>query len=442
MSTSLTQVSVFLIAGIILIVILTGYFKLPAFFALFIASIVVGLGLGYSFTQLINVLKEGFGNIMKSLGLIIIMGTTLGAILEHSGSTRVMSSFLLRMAGVKRVPLAMNLTGFIIGLPVFCDSGFIVLSGLNNSIAQKTRLPVIITSLALATGLYSVHCLIPPHPGITTAAVNYGVDLGKLILSGLPVALVASMAGYFWTMFCRKKMNVEEKPTESFNESNDKLIVIIKSFVPVLLPVILIASRSFIQLNKSSSLLPRLLDAIGDPVIALTIGILLALLFKSNWKRVQVNQFLQESIEKAGSILVIIGAGGAFGNVLFNSGALKNLHLGNDMPVVIIVLIIPYLLTVFLKTAQGSSTVAVITASALLQPILLHSGSSTNHKLLSILAMGAGSMMISHANDAYFWVISRFSGIDTRSMFKYYTLASMIMSVVSIIMIFILYLIL
>ena len=116
LTTSLSQVSIFLIAGIILIVILTGYFKLPAFFALFIASIVVGLGLGYSFVQLINVLKDGFGNIMKSLGLIIIMGTTLGAILEHSGSTRIMASFLLRMAGVKRVPLAMNLTGFIIGL--------------------------------------------------------------------------------------------------------------------------------------------------------------------------------------------------------------------------------------------------------------------------------------------------------------------------------------
>jgi H+/gluconate symporter and related permeases len=442
LATSLSQVTIFLITGIILIVIFTGYFKLPAFFALFIASIVVGLGLGYSFVQLINVLKEGFGNIMKSLGLIIIMGTTLGAILEHSGSTRVMSSFLLRMAGVKRVPLAMNLTGFIIGLPVFCDSGFIVLSGLNNSIAQKTKLPVIITSLALATGLYAVHCLIPPHPGITTAAINYGVDLGKLILIGLPVAFVASLAGYFWTIFCRRKMKLDEQTTEVWDESKDKPEVIIKAFLPVLIPVILIAARSFIQLNKSSAFLPHLMDAIGDPVIALSIGILLALLFKSNWNKMQVNQFLQESIEKAGSILVIIGAGGAFGNVLFNSGALKNLHLNNEMPLVITVLIIPYLLTVFLKTAQGSSTVAIITASALLQPILLHSGNNVNLQLLSILAMGAGSMMISHANDAYFWLISKFSIIDTRSMFKYYTLASIIMSVVSMVVIYFIYLIL
>ena len=442
MSTSLSQVSIFLITGILLIVILTGYFKLPAFFALFIASIVVGLGLGYSFVQLINVLKEGFGNIMKSLGLIIIMGTTLGAILEHSGSTRVMSSFLLRMAGIKRVPLAMNMTGFIIGLPVFCDSGFIVLSGLNNSIAEKTRLPIIITSLALATGLYSVHCLIPPHPGITTAAVNYGIDLGKLILIGLPVALIASMAGYFWTLFCRRKMKIDQPSTDAWDETKDKPTSIIKSFLPVLIPVFLIAARSFIQLNKSSSLLPRLLDAIGDPVIALALGILLALMFKTNWNRIQVNQFLQESIEKAGSILVIIGAGGAFGNVLFNSGALKNLHLSNEMPLVVTVLVIPYLLTAFLKTAQGSSTVAVITASALLQPTLLPSANNINLQMLSILAMGAGSMMISHANDAYFWVISRFSGIDTRSMFKYYTLASMIMSFVSFIVIYLIYLIL
>ncbi|HEU0065034.1 MAG TPA: GntP family permease, partial [Flavisolibacter sp.] len=169
---------------------------MPAFFALFIASIVVGLGLGFSLNDLSGLLKDGFGSIMKSLGFIIILGTALGVLLEYTGCTRIMASAILRMVGIHKAPLALNVTGFIVGLPVFCDSGFIVLSGLSNSISKKTGISVVLTSVALAVGLYAVHCLVPPHPGITTAAITLGTDLGKLILYGIPVAIGASIAGY------------------------------------------------------------------------------------------------------------------------------------------------------------------------------------------------------------------------------------------------------
>ena len=148
--------------------------------------------------QILSVLKDGFGSIMKSLGFIIVLGTTLGLILEKSGSTTTMAHFILRRTGEKKAPLAMMLSGFLVGLPVFCDSGFIVLSGLNQSLSRRARVPLAVMSVSLASGLYSVHCLIPPHPGATAAAVTMGAELGKLIGYGLVIALPTAAVGYWW----------------------------------------------------------------------------------------------------------------------------------------------------------------------------------------------------------------------------------------------------
>src|ERR1700761_8251936 len=168
--TSFLQIAICLLAGIALIVLLTSRFRVHAFFALLLASFVVGLGVGLPIDGVIGAVKDGFGSVMKSLAIIIVLGTTLGVLLEHTGSTQVMANFIMRKVGEKRSALAMTITGFIVGLPIFCDSGYIVLSGLNRSLAKRTGTPMAVMAASMATGLYSVHCLIPPHPGASAAA--------------------------------------------------------------------------------------------------------------------------------------------------------------------------------------------------------------------------------------------------------------------------------
>ena len=188
MTTSFLQSFLFLLVGIAVIILFTAKYRIHAFFALLVACFIVGIGVQLPFTSILTAIKEGFGRIMQSLGFIIVLGTALGVLLEHSGSTRVMANFIIKQTGERKSPLAMSIAGFIVGLPVFCDSGYIVMSGLNQSLAKRTGISVVTMAISLATGLYSVHCLIPPHPGATAAAATIGVDLGRLILVGIAVA--------------------------------------------------------------------------------------------------------------------------------------------------------------------------------------------------------------------------------------------------------------
>jgi len=212
MAGSFSYILICLLAGIAIIVLLTAKFRVHAFFALIIACFVVGLGVGLPINEVITVTKDGFGNIMKSLGLIIVLGTALGILLEHTGSTKVMASFILKITGERYAALGMSITGFIVGLPIFCDSGYIVLSGLNKSLAKRTGTSMAVMAVSLATALYSVHCLLPPHPGAAAAAGIIGVDFGKLILYGLVVAIPATIIGYVWANYAGKKIKtvVEE----------------------------------------------------------------------------------------------------------------------------------------------------------------------------------------------------------------------------------------
>jgi GntP family gluconate:H+ symporter len=443
MGIPLFQLSVCLAAGVALIVLLTAKYRVHAFFALLIASFVVGLGAELPVPDIINAIKDGFGNIMKSLGFIIVLGTALGILLEHTGSTRVMAAFILRKVGERHAALAISITGFIVGLPIFCDSGYIVLSGLNRSLARRTGISMAAMAVSLATGLYSVHCLIPPHPGATAAASVIGVDFGKLILIGIVVAIPATMTGYFWANFAGRKILTAVADEEVMIGETSHPPSVIKAFLPVIVPIMLIAARSFFTIEPSalkgwwfSALL-----SLGDPVIALSIGVLLAFNCHRSWDRQTVGQLLQESAEKAGSILVIIGAGGAFGAVLAATDIGR--HFSQAPTLDSLGILFPFLLTSVLKTAQGSSTVAIITAASIVQPLLPALGLATEKgQLLCVLAMGAGSMMISHVNDAYFWVITKFSGLEMKTMLKVYSVASVLMGLVSLLMIYLLSLIL
>jgi GntP family gluconate:H+ symporter len=435
---SFWQILIFLLAGIAVIILLTAKYRVPAFFALLLACFVVGLGCQLPITDVLNTVKDGFGNIMKSLALLIILGTTLGVLLEHTGSTRTMAEFLFRLVGEKRGPLAVSITGFIVGLPIFCDSGYIVLSGLNKSLARRTGASMSVMAVSMATGLYSVHCLLPPHPGASAAAGTIGVDFGALILIGMIVAIPASIAGYWWAIYAgRKEKSVVDDTV--IEETRERKASVIQAFLPVLVPIILIAVRSFFILDPSLNSIAKSLLILGEPVVALTIGILLTFTYRSLWNSNSISTLLQESVEKAAGILVIIGAGGAFGAIL--AATRIGDHFSSAIPLGSIGIFFPFLLTFILKTAQGSSTVAIITAASIVQPLLVPLGLAEGYeKIFCVLAMGAGSMMISHANDAYFWVVAKFSSLDMKTMLRCYTMASIWMGITAFIVVYLMHL--
>jgi GntP family gluconate:H+ symporter len=425
------QFLLFLITGIGLIFVLSVKFRIPAFYCLMVVSLIVGLGLKIPAAEVIADMKDGFGNIMKSLGFIIVLGTALGVLLARTGSSQVMAGFILRIVGEKRASLGLSITGFIVGLPVFCDSGYIVLSGLNKSLSKRSGTPLIITSVSLATALLSVHCLIPPHPGAAAAAATMGVDYGKLMISGIAIAIPAMFTGYAWAAYAGKKIPL--RPLEE-NEAPDSLTSypsVLKSFLPVVVPILLIALKSFLVLEKMiPGILLNVISFLGDPIVALSSGILIAFTNGHSWTKIEVSALLSEAVQKAGVILVIIGAGGAFGSVLA-AGRIGE-HFSHAFPAGGRAIWFPFLLTFILKTAQGSSTVAIITASSIIQPLLPALGlESETGRLLCVLSMGAGSMMISQVNDAYFWVIAEFSGLEVKSMLKVYTVATVFMGLVS-----------
>lgn len=423
MTASFIQVLLSLAAGIGLIVLLTVKFRVHAFFALFLACFAVGLGVQLPFPKIISVMKEGFGHIMQSLGFIIVLGTMLGVILEHTGATRVMAAAILKLVGEKRAATAMGITGFIVGLPIFCDSGYIVLSGLNRSIAGRSGVPLLVMSVSLASGLYAVHCLIPPHPGATAAAGTIGADIGRLMLIGSAVAIPAAIAGCWWASWMGKRV-AGNVPHDAHEDEPLPATPAWKAFLPIAMPILLIALGAFMKMEHGSDVL----QILGDPVVALSVGVLLALYTGTGWKKAEMSRLMLEASEKAGGILVIIGAGGAFGAILATTDL--GTHLSDALPLGQLGLFFPFLLAVLLKTAQGSSTVAIITAAAIVGQLLPKLGlDSDTGRLLCMLALGAGSMAISHANDAYFWVISKFSGLDMQPMLKVYSVATLLMGI-------------
>ena len=440
MDVSFLQVIISLLAGIIFIILLTVKFKVHPFFALLIACFITGLGVQLPFAEILSLIKNGFGDVMSKLAIIIVLGTTIGVLLEKNGSTNVMAASILKLVSQKRSSLALSVTGFIVGLPIFCDSGYIVLSGINRSLIKRTGMAVATMSISLASGLYAVHCLLPPHPGATAAAATLEVDFGKLILYGILIAIPAMLIGHWWAVYAGKKTKTDNVPVDEIDEEITAGPRPILAFLPVVIPILLMALKSVLALDKNKTdFLTEVFNIVGDPAIALAIGVLLAILTGKNSKH-SLSAQLSSAVEKAGGILVIIGAGGAFGAVLAATD-IGN-HFEKNLDLKMLGIWFPFLLTCLIKTAQGSSTVAIITASSIVLPLLPVLGlDSENAKLLTVLALGAGSMMISHSNDAYFWVISKFSDIDVRTMLRVHSVASVLMGLITMIVVYILSLI-
>jgi len=418
--------------SIVLIVLLTSTFKHNTFLSMLLVSMFLAI-LILPAKDIVPTIAQGFGDTMKSIGIIIILGIMIGLILEKTGATISMAKAILNLTGRNNAGLAIGMTGFIVGIPIFCNSGFIVLNGLNKSLVKSTGKPMIFMATMLAAGLYSIHCMIPPHPGAMAAVAIVKPNIGNLIMIGILIALPAALAGFAWAKFMTRKeianssLIIEEQPASV--QDND-LPSTLWSFMPILVPLTLLTGKSVIMLYQHSAgnIWFKILSFIGSPEVALLIGVFMALgLFKKINKKA-ANELFDEAIEKAGPILVLTAAGGVFGAVIKSTGVGE--QAGGYMATTGLGLLIPFIIAAFLKTAQGSSTVAIMTAASIVAPMLvaLHLDSESG-KILATLAMGAGSMSVSHANDSYFWVVSKFSGLDTNSTLRVYSSTTFVMGI-------------
>jgi gluconate:H+ symporter, GntP family len=418
--------------SILAIIIFTSRLKLNAFIALFLVSLFLAVTTLPANT-IISTIKEGFGNTMASIGFLIILGAIIGITLDKTGGTLSIARYILSKTGEHRSAPALGITGFITGLPIFCDSGFIILSGLGKSLSSKSKLAMPFMATVLACSLYSVHCLIPPHPGALAAAGLIKVNLGYLIIAGTLFAIPGALAAYFWSRWMTKGKNYQPAKEIEIdkNMTRENLPSAFLSFLPIVVPLLLITLRSLFTLidKGGQSIISKIFFFTGEPIFALSIGVILAVLLIKDKTIASMNSVFSEAIEKAGPILIITAAGGMFGTVVKATGtgeAMGKLLAGTSIGI-----LVPFLIAAVMKTAQGSSTVAIITTASFVAPMLPVLGLDTESgRLLAMLSMGAGSMIVSHANDSYFWVISNFSEIDPATTLKVYSSSTIVMGLV------------
>lgn len=433
-----------LIVSILFIILGTTRFKMHPFIVLLLASYLAGAMAGLPIEKIATTIATGFGNIMAYIGIVIILGTIIGVILEKSNAAIKLAEIVLKVVGKRFPGLAMSIIGYIVSIPVFCDSAFVILSSLRKSLVTKTGKSSVALSIALATGLYATHTFVPPTPGPIAAAGNLGLEnqLGMVILFGLFVAGFAMLTGYFWASYVGKKYSATEDKAlvETTDTSNIVLPSGTKSLMPILVPIFLIALRSVATYPTQplgEGVFFTFLNFIGQPINALLIGFLLSFLLFPKFNKETLTGWIGDGITAAAPILLITGAGGAFGTILKETqigDTLGNILAGYELGI-----FLPFIIAAAFKTAQGSSTVALVATSALIAPLLSTIGlDSLNGKVLAVMATGAGAMTISHANDSFFWVVTQFSGLDVKTGYKTQTLATLIQGVSSMILIYIL----
>jgi len=419
--------------AIVFIVVLGTKYKVNPFIVLLLAALLTGIFSGMPILEIANAANEGFGNMMKKIGLVVVLGTLIGTILEKSGSILKIAQFILKLFGENRPIAAITVIGAVIGIPIFCDSGYIILSGLTKPIAQKSKANYVAIVCGLASGLYITHTLLPPHPGSIAGAANLGLKehFGTVILMGLIIAIPVTVVAWWFSSRLKNNLSYEiSDGDQSFDDS--KNVSLFKSILPVALPLFLISFSSFgVFLSLPISLKP-IIDFLGHPVIALLIGFGLSLrtVTKSDYENVQ--GWIRSGIMHAGSILIVVGAGGVFGEVLKKTAIAEvvNQFATASSSSKLIFLIIGWLMGVIIKTAQGSTTSAIIVVTSIMAPLATAAGFIQPIELsLLLAAIAGGTMMVSHTNDAYFWVISQFSGLSMSDTYRSFSLATVAMSI-------------
>lgn len=434
--------------AIAFIVISSTWFKLHPLAGLLIAALGVGIFAGLPIDKLAETIGKGFGELMSKIGLMVILGCVIGAILDKSGAAIKVADVILKLFGEKYPAFAMSVIGAIVGIPVFCDSGFIILSKLNKIVAKRTNLPLGTIAIALSGGLYATHTLVPPTPGPLSAAGNLNISdsIGLVILVGLVVSIPSLFVSTWFAQKFAKNVEIieDEEPIE--NDLYEKQpLPTWKAFMPIVLPILLITLASFAKLSDSiDKNIVHWLSFFGSPLASflLAIGFSYALFPEKPAEKILA--CFKSGITHCGTTLVLVGAGGAFGAILketplkdmISSWLLTNQTSG------VTFLIIAFLVAAFFKTAQGSTTTSMVLTSGILAPLTASVGFTEPLDLtLLVMAVGSGAMTVSHANDAWFWVVSQFTGINQRDAYRTHTLLSGIQGVVSLTVVCLIYLI-
>ncbi len=443
-----------LLGVIAFIVLTTTKFKLHPFLALIIAAFLAAFSYGLPADSIAKTIASGFGGILGYIGLVIVLGTIIGVILEKSGAAITMADTVIKVLGERFPTLTMSIIGYIVSVPVFCDSGFVILNSLKESLAKRLKTSSVAMSVALATGLYATHTFVPPTPGPIAAAGNLGLEsnLGLVIGVGVFVAAVAALAGMLWA---NRFQHVEPDGIEVADEiqhdwqalkaSYGKLPTASQAFAPIFVPILLICFGSiakFPSLPLGEGFVFDVLTFLGQPLTALVIGLFLSVrLLKSDNKIEEFGERISQGITAAAPILLITGAGGAFGAVL--KATPLGEYLGTTLSALGVGIFMPFIVAAALKSAQGSSTVALVTTSALVAPMLTQLGlDSEMGRVLTVMAIGAGAMTVSHANDSFFWVVSQFSRMSVGLAYRAQTMATLVQGVTAMALVYILSLVL
>jgi gluconate:H+ symporter, GntP family len=440
-----------LLFAVAFIIFVTTRLRLHPFLALLAAAFLTGLMVGMPLPDLVQAINGGFGAIMASIGLVIVLGTMVGTILERAGAALKMADVVLRWVGEKRPQLAMSLIGAIVSIPVFCDSGYVILASLKRALARRAQVALASMAVALATGLYATHTLVPPTPGPIAAAGALGAEdyLGTIILVGLVVSVPTIIAGYLWATRVAARIRI---PDENEGASYEEVVrgfgdlpPAWKAFAPIVVPIVLIALGSIVAFTGYAGAGASFLRFLGAPLVALSAALLMALLLVPRFDEETLTGWMAEGIRHAAPILLITGGGGAFGRVL-SSTPIAELVTGlaeGGLPGGPWALLLPFLVAAGLKTAQGSSTAALVVTSSLMAPLLVGMGLDAPIQVaLVIMAIGAGAMTVSHANDSFFWVVTQFSGMEVQDAYTAQTLATLVQGLTALATTFVLYLLL
>ena len=404
---------------------------------------------GHSVPEIIGAYSNGLGGTIAGIGVVIAIGTVMGALLEHSGAAETMADTILKITGKKNADIGLAVTGYFVSIPVFCDSAFVLLSPLARRMSKDSGTSMTTMAVALAMGLHATHMLVPPTPGPLAVAGILGSNLGMVILLGMlvsiPVTIVAILAGRYFGkkyFFLPQLESAEEIAKEV---GDKKLPSPLMSFLPILLPIFLMLLRTVATLESAplgKGTFYNIADALGQTIVALFIGLIIAFFtYKSvhpNDKEVWTfDGIFGEALKTAGQIVLIVGAGGAFATVL----RLSNLQeiVMNTFAGLSVGIIVPYIIGAIFRTAIGSGTVGMITAASMLVPLIDVLGfNSPIGLVIAMLACAAGGFMVFHGNDDFFWVITSTSGMKPEVSYKVFPIISVFQSLTALLCVYIL----
>lgn len=438
-----------LLISLFILIFATVKIKLHPFFALLAAGFSFGIISGMPLADMLAAFQENMGSTIAGIGIVIAIGTVTGYLLEKSGAVETMAQTILKITGEKHAALGLAITGYFVSIPVFCDAAVVLLAPIAKRISKDTKISMTSMAVSLTMGLHATHMFVPPTPGPLAVAGIVGADLGYVIAFGALVSIPVMLVAHFYGEFIGRKYYVQPK-NEMEIRSDQKLPSVFMSFAPIVLPIILMLVKTFTDMAtrdaEPTSGLVSVVSFIGEPMIALLIGMIIALISYRNLNKndKEIHTFdggFGEALKTAGQIVLIVGAGGAFGGIL-RASELQNILIdffsGIDIGI-----LAPFIIGAIFRTAIGSGTVAMVTAASMLAPLLDVLGMSSPFGLVvAMLACAAGGSMIFHANDDFFWVATSTLEIDTGLGYKAFSVASVLQALTGLLMVFILKLIL